>query len=253
MVDVPCAEAAARPAVRPEGRPARPALVLAAALSLAAAPAAAQGSGSQHLDRAYAQFKARHLDSAEVLLRPVLDSTVRATPRELGAAWLLRGVLDFYGRQGDSGAMRDFRRALGFAPGLLGDWLAQLDSGMGALWQRERGHALCGTAPREAPQLSGPGDDIPVVEQNPKILSGPMLQYPERARSTGITGRVLMVGIVDTAGQVERGSIKLLTSPDESLSRYAAFYFEGAKFEPGRIGGRAVRSCVQLPVEWRLK
>ncbi len=226
---------------------------LAAALSLAAAGAAAQGSASQRVDRAFAQLNAHQPDSAAALLRPVADSVVRATPGERGAAWLLLGVIDFYdGRDGDSAAARDFRRALARAPGLRGEWLTRVDSQLGAIWQRERGHALCGTAPRESSKLSGPGDDVPVVEQKPKILSGPIPHYPDGARDAHITGRVLMVGVVDTTGRAERGSIKVLTTPHETLSRSAVSYFEGAKFEPARIGGQAVRTCVELPVDFRL-
>ena len=224
---------------------------LAAALSLAAAGAAAQGSASQRVDRAFAQLNARQPDSAEALLRPVADSVVRATPGERGAAWLLLGVIDFYdGRDGDSAAARDFRRALAFAPGLRGEWLARVDSQLGDIWRRERGHALCGTLP--FPRLATPGDKVSALEGQPKILSGPIPHYPEGARDAHITGRVLMIGIVDTTGRVERGSIKVLTTPQEALSRSAVSYFEGAKFQPARIAGQAVRTCVEIPVDFRL-
>jgi TonB family protein len=216
----------------------------------AAACAAAQGSASQRVDRAFAQLNAHQPDSAAALLRPVADSGVRATPAERGAAWLL-GVIDFYdGRDGDSAAARDFRRALALAPGLRGDWLARVDSQLGAIWRSERGHALCGTLP--FPRLATPGDAVPVREGQPKILSGPIPHYPEGAREAHITGRVLMIGVVDTTGRVERGSIKVLTTAHETLSRSAVSYFEGAKFEPARIGGQAVRTCVEVPVDFRL-
>jgi len=51
---------------------------------------------------------------------------------------------------------------------------------------------------------------------------------------------------------VERGSIKVLTTPQEALSRSAVSYFEGAKFQPARIAGQAVRTCVEIPVDFRL-
>jgi TonB family protein len=229
------------------------ALALAAVLSTAGC-AAAQHSASQRLDRAFAQLNARHPDSAELLLQPVLDSAVRATPRERGAAWLLRGVIDFYGATNpDSAAAQDFRRALALAPGLRGEWLAQVDSGMGVIWRREWGHVICGSVPRESLDPTAPHDGVHPLDQKPKILSGPVLWYPEHLVRGHVTGRVLLAGIVDTAGRIERGSIKVLASPHDDLSRSAVSYLERATFQPARGDGRPVRVCVEVPVDFRMR
>jgi hypothetical protein len=79
---------------------------LAVALALAltgGSLAVGQHSASQRIDAAVAQVNARHTDSAEVLLRPVVDSLVPATGHEQAAAWLLIGVIDFYSQPGLSG------------------------------------------------------------------------------------------------------------------------------------------------------
>jgi len=226
---------------------------------LLAAPVAAtaQHSASQRVDRAFAQLNARHPDSAEALLRPVVDSTVRATPAERAAAWLLLGFVDFYDAANpDSAAAQDFRRALAFSPALRGEWLAQVDAGLGAIWRRERHRAICGTAAlesRESRDRLAPGDNAPVVDQKPQVLSGPQLWYPEQLRQAGVTGRVLMAAIVDTAGRIEPGSIKILTSPHDGLTREARRYLEGAKIRPARIGGQPVRTCIEVPVDFKIR
>ena len=223
------------------------------ALALAwPAPAPAQHSASQRLDAAYAQLRARRLDSARVLVHPVTDSTFRATPTERGAAWLLLGIIDYYST-GDSAAARDFRAAFTHTLALRGDWLPQLDSALGVIWRRERGRAMCGDAARESRAALAPGDSARVVDQKPAVLSGPFLNYPITLRQAGIQGRVLMAGIVDSTGHIEPGSVRVIESPHEMFTREALYYMGHAVFRPARIGGHAVRVCVQVPVDFRIR
>jgi TonB family protein len=228
---------------------------LPALVALATPPTTAgQHSASQRLDAAFAQLKSRRPDSAAVLLHPVLDSTVRATPFELGAAWFLAGIVDYYtGAVPDSTVARDFRAALTQTLALRGDWLTPLDSALGAIWNRERCRAICGGAARESRTLLGPGDSALVVDEKPRILSGPLLHYPEFLREAHVTGRVLLAAIVDTAGRVDPATIKVLTTPHEGLAREARSFMVRAKFQPGRVGGRAVRTCVELPVDFKIR
>ena len=69
----------------------------------------------------------------------------------------------------------------------------------------------------------------------------------------GVTGRVLMAAIVDTAGRIEPGSIKILTSPHDGLTREARRYLEGARIRPARIGGQPVRTCIEVPVDFKIR
>ena len=227
-------------------------LAVAATLSVARV-AAAQGSASQRLDRAFAQLTPHHVDSAAMLLQPILDSTLRATPVERGTAWFLRGIIDFYRDQnGDSVAAEDFRMALARTLTLRGDWLARVDSTLGATWRRERGRAICDSAARDSRDTLAAGDDVQVVDERPKILSGPPPPYPYHLRQAGVGGRVLLAGVIDTGGRVEPGSIKVIASSHKDLTREARYYLERAVFQPGLIGGRPVRTCVELPVEFRI-
>lgn len=224
-------------------------LTLAAGLA-ASRPAASQGRAARSVDAAFTQVLARNLDSAASLLQPVLDSTLHATPRDHAAALMLLGVIDFY-HADDSATARDLRASLAYSMELRGEWLARLDSTLGAIWRHERGRAMCGQAARD-PGLADLGDH-PVVTEKPRILRGPTPHYPETLRRGGLGGRVLLAAVVDTAGQVEPGSIKILATPHDDFTREARRYLERAVFAPGRIGDRPVRVCVNVPVDFKIR
>jgi TonB family protein len=97
----------------------------------------------------------------------------------------------------------------------------------------------------------GSGDSV--LTEKPRVLSGPSLRYPEYLRRSRVQGRVIVAAVVDTSGQAERGSIKIVESPHRDFSRQATYYLEKARFRPGRIGTRPVRVCVEMPVEFRLR
>jgi TonB family protein len=238
-------------------------LAVAVALALTgSALAVGQHSASQRIDTAVAQLNARHTDSAEVLLRPVVDSLVPATGHEQAAAWLLIGVIDFY-RNRDSAAAGDFRASLARSLIGRGDWLAPRDSGLGLIWQREQARAICdsvarasGSGPVAVERIRGdtsaPGG-ARVVDQNPDVLSGPVPDYPEHLVRASASGRVLLAGILNTIGHIEPASILVIESPHDDFAREARHYFERARFRPAVIGGKPVRGCVTLPVEFRIR
>src|SRR5436309_2235093 len=72
---------------------------------------AGQSRASKLVDAAFASLGNHNLDSAETLLRPVLDSTVKATTSERAAALVLHGVIDFLSRAGLRGRERLSGRA----------------------------------------------------------------------------------------------------------------------------------------------
>src|SRR5436309_14026701 len=109
---------------------------------------AGQSRASKLVDAAFASLGNHNLDSAETLLRPVLDSTVKTTSSERAAALVLHGVIDFYRAQ-DSAAARDFRAALTLTPGFTVEWLARQDAAPGTIRRRK--------PTRPWPGLSHPG------------------------------------------------------------------------------------------------
>jgi protein TonB len=85
------------------------------------------------------------------------------------------------------------------------------------------------------------------VEEAPALLSAPP-PYPEPLRRAGIEGRVLVQAIVDTAGRVEPGSVRILESPSPGFDVATKRWALGARFRPARRQGQAVRVLVNLPV-----
>jgi TonB family protein len=219
-------------------------LAVAVALALTgSALAVGQHSASQRIDAAVAQLNARHTDSAEVLLRPVVDSLVPATGHEQAAG--------------------DFRASLARSLIGRGDWLAPRDSSLRLIWQRERARAICdsvarasGSGPVAVERIRGdtsaPGG-ARVIDQNPDVLSGPVPHYPEHLVRASARGRVLLAGILDTIGHIEPASILVIESPHDDFAREARHYFKRATFRPAVIGGKPVRACVTLPVEFRIR
>ena len=100
------------------------------------------------------------------------------------------------------------------------------------------------------------------VEQKPTFNGGDAnefskwvnsrLVYPELAKDNGIEGRVTLQFTIDTDGSVR--DVKVLGSPDESLSREAVRVVSSSpKWEPGRQRDRAVKVSYTFPVIYRLR
>jgi len=87
--------------------------------------------------------------------------------------------------------------------------------------------------------------DAPLV---PKPL--PFAESPADAPSVHSAERVIRT---PDATRCEPGSVKVIESPHEAFTREAVSYLRRAVFRPARIGGRAVRVCVEVPVDFRIR
>ena len=100
-----------------------------------------------------------------------------------------------------------------------------------------------------------PGDSVYVpslVQEAPELLSAPIPAYPALLRAAGIQGRVMVAAVVDTLGQTENGSVRIVRSDNPGFDVAALATIRAARFRPARIYGRAVRVLVQVPVDFRL-
>lgn len=101
---------------------------------------------------------------------------------------------------------------------------------------------------------SGAGDTTDlVVDELPQVLSAPQPLYPEPMRLAAIEGTVILAGVVNTAGRVEPGSIRLVEGVHPMLEWAAARAFAGMEFRPGRVQGSPVRVLVQMPIVFSLE
>lgn len=85
------------------------------------------------------------------------------------------------------------------------------------------------------------------VEQAAKIKAGPTPQYPNRLRTAGVEGRVLVQFVVDERGRPEMASFKVLKSSDAELTESVRQAVSGMTFFPAEAGGQKVKQLVQLP------
>ena len=79
------------------------------------------------------------------------------------------------------------------------------------------------------------------------------LQYPKEARTSGITGKVIVEFVIEKEGNISSQNFKVLKSPHESLSKEAIRLIKkGPKWIPGKIKGIPVRTKKMLPVTFSL-
>jgi len=83
------------------------------------------------------------------------------------------------------------------------------------------------------------------VDTPVRVLAERSPAYPEILRAAGIGGTVTAQFVVDTTGRVEMASIRLLTSSHELFARAVTASLRDARFTPGFLGGRRVRTLVE--------
>lgn len=95
--------------------------------------------------------------------------------------------------------------------------------------------------------------DEVVVQEHPRLLTAPSLDYPPKLRRAGVEGRVLVQMVLDTTGRVEPTSVKFLSTPDSGFERSVRNYLLHARFTPARNYGAAVRVRLNLPIDFSLR
>lgn len=209
-------------------------------LALCAARLSGQSRAAQLLDSARAQVTSRHLDRAAALVSAALDTAAHATPAERQNALVWEGIVQFF--RGDSDLARGaFRQALGLDGALDVKGLEQLSPELAQLFQQEKQAML---RPRGF-YVSGD------VDEPPRRLSGPPVDYPRSLLLRHVQGRVALTGIVDTTGRVEPPSVKVLSTPDSGLNEAVEQMMLASQFSVGRLKGAGVRVMVQMAVDVR--
>lgn len=116
-------------------------------------------------------------------------------------------------------------------------------------------------APPSAPGTAAPGADTATatrvfgdrwVEERPELLRHPPVRYPDLLKQAGVEGRVVIEVVVDTAGRIERGSLRVVLSTNPLFDAPAREVVAGSVYRPGRLDGRPVRVRVTVPVVFRV-
>ena len=229
---------------------------VAAAVSCAAvlgvAPAAAQAPAIDRLIAARSALHRAKLDSAELLLRAVLDSATSITVSDRAEAWVLLGIARYY-EGNDSGVVAAFRNGLTLEPHLVAPGLAEVDSTLLNLLEAQR-RALAVPAVAASALRIDTIDAVNCVPACPEGVTHPQLRHfppldwnPEYDPSMAPRDvRMVVRYMVDTAGRVDTMSIRIISSnfPVGSLFQpFKTAYLQalaGARFDPARRGDRPV-------------
>ncbi len=91
-----------------------------------------------------------------------------------------------------------------------------------------------------------------VVDEPPERISCPPPEYPRMMQQAGVEGTVVMQGVVDTTGRIERESVEVIQSTQRAFDGPAMQLLRRCVFRPGRVRGRPVRVLIQLPVQFAL-
>ncbi len=76
------------------------------------------------------------------------------------------------------------------------------------------------------------------------------VRYPVELRERGICGRVLAQFVVDTLGNAQMATFRILRSTDSLFSRAVREGINRSRFKPARFRDRAVLQLVQQPFEF---
>ena len=111
----------------------------------------------------------------------------------------------------------------------------------------------CGSCPGSGEPVAGSIFTQDVVDDPVQVLSQPEPGYPAILRSAGISGRVAIRFVVDSAGRVEPGSIDILEATHPAFGESAREAILRSKFRPARVKGVMVRQLVQQAVKFALQ
>ena len=105
--------------------------------------------------------------------------------------------------------------------------------------------------------LGGGGDSgvvaVALTDEPPALLAAPMPAYPPLLRQAGIQGDVVVQAVIDTLGRAEAASLRVVRSANPGFDQPSLECVRRALFRPGRVGGRAVRVLVNVPLAFTLR
>lgn len=106
----------------------------------------------------------------------------------------------------------------------------------------------------EGPSSAAPGAFLLEQVDEPVVpLYQPAPRYPPALQQMGVSGRVVVLFVVDTLGTVEPGSWRVLSSTHPAFEAAAREAILRSRFQPARIRGRPVRQLVQQPLGFHVR
>jgi protein TonB len=103
-------------------------------------------------------------------------------------------------------------------------------------------------------ELSGTVVDVNMVDRAPSIVgNAPIPRYPNPLRESGVAGRVVARFVVDTLGRAEMDGVSIVETSHTLFSEAVKNVLGQYRFTPGTVGGRKVRTMVQVPFTFTLR
>jgi len=91
------------------------------------------------------------------------------------------------------------------------------------------------------------------VDRAPRIVGNPVQpDFPASLRERGVSGRVSVQFVVDTLGRAEMSGLRVVEATDPLFAHSVRAVLGRYRFSPGEVGGRKVRTLVQLPFDFTL-
>jgi protein TonB len=111
-----------------------------------------------------------------------------------------------------------------------------------------------GGRPGDGPSSAAPGAFLLEQVDEPVVpVYQPAPRYPPALQQMGVSGRVVVLFVVDTLGTVEPGSWRVLSSTHPAFEAAAEEAILKSRFQPARIRGRPVRQLVQQPLSFHVR
>ena len=184
------------------------------------------------------QLRARHTDSALVLIEEALDSANGATTGERVYALLVQG-LALHANQRDSSAAVSFEAGLAGYRDLtargtdLAPFLKRLADSI-----RINRRAV----PLETPTVVG------TVDEPPALLKRPPIRYAPEMQALRIGGTVIVEATLDTTGRVLPATVKVVQTPNPVFNAESKRVVQAAVYRPARVHGRPARVTIRQPI-----
>ena len=84
------------------------------------------------------------------------------------------------------------------------------------------------------------------VDQMPRRLSGPSLDYPPNVHKLGDGERVLIEAVIDTTGHIEAGTFRIVQTVDSAMNASVRATVLATVYAPALLKGRPVRFFAQI-------
>jgi protein TonB len=96
--------------------------------------------------------------------------------------------------------------------------------------------------------------EVNEVERAPAVYGQPRPpRYPAMLHATNTNGTVVIRFVIDTLGRAEMGDITVVESTHTLFTESVKSALSDYRFTPGEVGGKRVRTMVQMPFNFTLR